>query len=1129
MRENKSTKLDMSDFVDNQEGNTMAVALRRAFGDIAIAGDDKSGRSTPEEVRVATAFLSLAGFNMISSGLNSVGRVRLMFGVGFPVEASIKVRRLGQSAESKKDELLQKGIKFLHNSLVVERNHLPFNVETSKAMRSIVKITRKNMEVRCYEKSFLHAKAYICTVGNSTEGNDNNDNTLLVGSSNLTSAGLTSNLELNINHHDRPMVDRAVSWFDELWEEAKPFDLATVYEEVLKLQDPWLIFLRVLYELYGNELESESEESSDLQLTTFQKHGVARVLRLIKQHGGAIVADEVGLGKTFIAGDVLKRYYQKGQRSLLVCPAALRDSTWKNFLHDNRLYCECYSYHELANDARLNKNTNQQLQNHIRYPKDDYQLIIIDEAHNYRNPSALRTRVLRELLSGRPKEVLLLTATPVNNTLWDLYTLLDLFIRQDGMFADQGILSMRQRFIDAAGSDPLALNPDMLYPIIDATTVKRTRQFVKRHYSNDTIVFGGEKLTITFPEPKPITIRYDLESSSPGLAEAVFSALDPDSENNLYFARYRVGSYLNNPDDEEVQTSIAGVGLLRTGLLKRFESSSHAFNVTLKRIQKQYKTCIDSLERGFVPTSKFYKEFSAEELPSDDESLEELLSHSEHALSCDNFDIDTLKNDLQHDLLIIDGLIKSIAAVDTNRDAKLKALRDELEKIVSQAEKEAADPTEACNKRKVLIFSFYADTVKWIYEWLVKEVKNDPRLSVLQGRIAMVAGSDAQSEEEEMNRDKAVIGFAPQSMRSPDSEDLYDVLISTDVLAEGVDLQQCRHIINYDLPWNPMRLVQRHGRIDRIGSKHKRVYLRSIFPDAQLDELLKLYQRILDKIALAAATVGVQKPVEGAASASRVFSESRKDLDRIIAEDASFYEQGGSASAAQTGEEYRQILREALANKGLSNKIQDLPWRAGSGIRKGEDRGVFFCARIGESFHLCFVYADDDWHPRTGNDENKGIEGEIGKCLRLIEVEEHTEIHSPIPTERVHVFWERAMDYFYDKWQFRTDPKNLRQKVKKINRQIIEFLEKAPEGIVRDENLNKALELLEGVWSSQFERHLRSEFNKEHASQNDKIKSVVDWITNESGQRPYEQPKPLDPILREDIKLLCWMMVDTEE
>ena len=180
-------------------------------------------------------------------------------------------------------------------------------------------------------------------------------------------------------------------------------------------------------------------------------------------------------------------------------------------------------------------------------------------------------------------------------------------------------------------------------------------------------------------------------------------------------------------------------------------------------------------------------------------------------------------------------------------------------------------------------------------DFLNSEVAARPALAGYRGRMVAVSGS---GELAEVSRQRAVQGFAPVSMEAPrgQDDDLYDLMIATDVLAEGVNLQQCRQIINFDMPWNPMRLVQRHGRIDRIGSPHSRVYLRTIFPVDRLDALLNLEQRILDKLAMAAASVGVSAPIEGAAYGAQVFTETREEIEKLLTEDSSLFERGGTAA-----------------------------------------------------------------------------------------------------------------------------------------------------------------------------------------------------------------------------------------
>ena len=222
------------------------------------------------------------------------------------------------------------------DGLARDRDHLPFNRTNGVALGKLIAALRAgNMEVRRYEKAFLHAKAYIF---NSQDNTLKKPEGIIAGSSNLTGAGLTRNLELNLGRYDGPVVQEARNWFNDLWEEAEPYDLAGLFEVVFEPRTPWEIFIRVLWQLYGDEVEGDAKADENLPLTSFQKHGVARALRLIRDTGGVIVADEVGLGKTFIAGEILQLYRERRQRALLVCPAALRDGcgggscTSSNFL-----------------------------------------------------------------------------------------------------------------------------------------------------------------------------------------------------------------------------------------------------------------------------------------------------------------------------------------------------------------------------------------------------------------------------------------------------------------------------------------------------------------------------------------------------------------------------------------------------------------------------------------------------------------------------------------------------------------------------------------------------------------------------------------------------------------------------
>ena len=378
----------------------------------------------------------------------------------------------------------------------------------------------------------------------------------------------------------------------------------------------------------------------------------------------------------------------------------------------------------------------------------------------------------------------------------------------------------------------------------------------------------------------------------------------------------------------------------------------------------------------------------------------------------------------------------------------------------------------------------------------------------------------------EVTRQQAMHGFAPISMEAPAGQDadLYDLVISTDVLAEGVNLQQCRHIINFDMPWNPMRLVQRHGRIDRIASPHKRVFLRTIFPADRLDRLLNLEQRILNKLAMAAASVGVAAPIEGAAHGPQVFTETREEIEKLLEEDASLYERGGTVGAAQTGEEYRQTLRKALQQD--RDHIVHLPWKVGSGMMKGKRRGMFFCAVVGERTYLRFVPADEDWRART---EEDAIVREVGTCLRLIECEADTPTWYPDALqERGYDFWEAAQQDIWTDWMHETDPANLQPKVRPLNLRVAEFIRANPPLDVSQDKVSRALDILESPWPRREEMMLRDWFDSEEQEGAALSQFLIEQILD-TGLEPVVPPPLLPPITPEDIELLCWMGIEAED
>jgi hypothetical protein len=716
------------EFITNQHGNTLLAALKAAIPDAPTMAAPGAADAAPAltEISIATAFVSPAGFGAIAEQLEQAGRVRLLIGAEPEPEALRlargRLRKPGdppQAAFERRE--VAEGLKLLEAGLRAERDRQPFSAEARRHLRRMAALLRAGtLETRRYERAFLHAKAMLL---------DGLDPGLIAGSSNLTRAGLTTNLELNLGRWDPVLFAQAKAWFDALWDEGVPFDLAAIFEEPEQEFPPWLIFMRILWQLYGEELEQEREEQGDIPLTAFQLHGVWRARRILKEFGGVIVADEVGLGKTFIGGAILEACAKNRQRALLVCPAALR-TNWEKFLeaHNIGRFVQMVSYDQLARDRQLRDpqlrpdSTGQ----HLHFELDEYALVVVDEAHNYRNPdSPYRAAALRRLLFGQRKDVVLLTATPVNNSLWDLFHLLRFFIRQDSRLAQRGIISIRDRFKAAAKQDPANLSPDFLYPIIDAITVKRTRGFVKKFYAGDTIRGpDGVMRPIVFPKAVAITVRYDLDGLAPGLFDAVVHALDPvNGDNVLSFARYAPSAFLLEEDEDREEAAETAAGLLRSGLLKRFESSAHAFRLSLARMVREQDLFLEALAKGKVITTAFLRELSA-----DEDAFEDLLDSSGEARDAADYDVKALREAVERDRGILRDLAARMDEVTDDADPKLAAVVEELARIAAQAKSDAATDAEEQRNRKVLVFSYFADTVAWLRQALEARIATDKRL-----------------------------------------------------------------------------------------------------------------------------------------------------------------------------------------------------------------------------------------------------------------------------------------------------------------------------------------------------------------------------------------------------------------
>ena len=1094
----------------NRAGHTVAKTLNN------FIREPTTHRVGGAGVDIATAYFNVGGYALLADALDQATCTRLLLGAE-PTPPEQRPRPLGKEshrpARAARDRI-HHAVAEHETHLLSDRDLLGFDREVDAQTQRLIDWLRSGkVEVRRLESRFLHGKAFLVSDG---------DHGVIAGSSNLTAAGLTTNAELNLGAYQPHTVQQVRQWYDELWDEASEYDLASLFEARFEPHAPYLIFLRMLWERYADELEDEHRDETGIHLTSFQTDGVWRARRILNRLNGVLIADEVGLGKTFIAGEMIREAtLDRRQRVLVVTPATLRDGPWRRFRSEHNLPMELVSFEELLGDRRLNPG-------HATGTKLDardinqYAMVVVDEAHNLRNPSTQRANALRRLLAGSPaKQLVLLTATPVNNSLLDLYYLLGYFLRNDAAFADVGIRSLKGHFDAAMALNPDDLSPEHLFDVLDAVAVRRTRSFVRNHYANDTIRINDVEQRITFPTPRVRKVAYDLDKVVPGLFSRLADALNPDADsgnpNTLTLARYVPSMYRLDGEEDPKQAHLGG--LLRSGLLKRFESSPHAFVQTCRRMAVGIDSFLSALAAGKVAVGQTLVDWIATDTDElDPDAIDGILDAADDA---SGYDVPRLRADAARDRDLLLSFAAEADAVTRAADPNLEVLVDELADIARQAAAEGIGEQDVRNRRKVLIFTYFADTVDWIREHLLQTAQTDTRLACYRGRIASLAGTGDQG-----NRESALWGFAPATTDAPEghNQDRYDILITTDVLAEGVNLQQARHIVNYDLPWNPMRLAQRHGRIDRIGSAHDEVFLHCIFPDRQLDELLGLEARLRYKIKQASASIGTGEILPDQPGQDREFTETREEIRKLRREEAELFERGGTARSSLSGEEYRQELRKALQDPQVARQIKALPWGSGSGIAAapGQRPGYAFCIRVGDHARPLFRFvAMEDLEA-----SHPALSDETLICLDAARPAQGW--HAPRNlTDRTadlaYEAWRVARTDVAVRWNFMADKANLEPDVPRALRRAAEIVRTSPPPEENREAIDRALDTLGAPYPERTVRRFRQAMNAatEPVVQARNILAAI----RELGLEPYEPPEPLPQITEGDVHLVVWLAI----
>ncbi|MBK8802062.1 MAG: DEAD/DEAH box helicase family protein [Fibrobacteres bacterium] len=714
----------------------------------------------------------------------------------------------------------------------------------------------------------------------------------LHGSFSLSTDGLgtvaSNPLSLIQSSENELEASMVAAWFEALW---KSLDGTPRLDDVL-LQLRALtndrpasqVYALLLHHLFKDRVDALDEEQVVKSATgirntevwkklyKFQRDGVVGAIDKLNRYGGCILADSVGLGKTFEALAVIKYHELRNDRVLVLCPKRLRDN-WtlyrsndrRNILASDRFNYDVLNHTDLSREQGLSGDID--LAN-VNW--GNYDLVVIDESHNFRNKKSPRSggetrydRLMRRIIrSGVKTRVLMLSATPVNNRMADLRNQIA-FVTEgdDTALSEQGIDSIdtttrlaQKQFnrwleLDDVQRTPMRL-VEMLgfdyFSLLDLVTIARSRKHIEKYY--------GISETGKFPDRlKPVNIKSDVD------LEGAFPAIrDINSEiRRLHLASYAPLRYVlpgkKEAYDHKYSTEVRGgessfrqadreeslIHLMRVNVLKRMESAVPSFALTLGRQLRDVEGLLERIE------SETYEveELSIEDIDVDDPTFESLLVGNKVKVLLQDVDLIRWKQDLIEDRNRLQTLLSAAQEVSAVRDAKLA----DLKAVITN---KCRNPLNGDNK-KVIVFTAFADTAAYLYEQLGPWAKESLGLE-----SALVTGSGHnQTTRRGLGRDLASIltAFSPRSKGRPADlagEGEIELLIATDCISEGQNLQDCDCLVNYDIHWNPVRIIQRFGRIDRIGSPNTQIQLVNFWPNMELEEYIGLEQKVSGRMVL---------------------------------------------------------------------------------------------------------------------------------------------------------------------------------------------------------------------------------------------------------------------------------------
>ena len=827
------------------------------------------------EIAIVSAYFTIYAFDCLREPLTSAKRIRFLYGdpksVGIldPSDDSVKAFALNEHEHLELREVLKQK---------------PLALEC-------IKWIEEKVEIRSVTKSgFLHGKLYCI--------NNSFDNCIaaLVGSSNFTMRGLgfgkLPNIELNLQVRKNSEIKELNTWFNRLWNDKKMTEdvKETVISALRRLSiayAPEFLYYKTLFHIFEKWID-RIERSDELigidlyetaiwkKLFTFQQQGVKAAINRLLDFNGCIIADSVGLGKTFTALAVIRYFELRNERVLVLCPKKLeqnwiRYTSWAGYAN-NIFVTDRFGYTVLAHTDLSRYEGQSGKVDLAEFEWGNFDLVVIDESHNFRNEGSDKydnygklvrhsryNRLLEEVVkTGSKTKVLMLSATPVNTNLRDLRNQIYLIVekKKDALREKLKInsielaFSVAQRaFLDWERKRNKGSNPSKLelfqnlgtdfFQILDNFTIARSREHISKYYASETInKIGG------FPKRRQPQNYYPQTDSENELTyEDVHNKIG-----NLRLAVYLPSQYVKDQtgfEREREQTNFdqrqrekSLVGMLRINLEKRLESSINAFTLTLKRIKDRMNEVDAKIEKWT------YSDIQGIEVsgPEFNEEDDEFFIGQARRYNFEELNVAVWQRDLREDIKAIEDLYAIAIRVEPERDAKLAQLRDLIRNKVETPTKD----TDNKDNRKLLIFTAFSDTARYLYGQLEQFVTHS-----LGVEIARITGQDNASSLGESNYAKILSLFAPSAQEvAEDPERQIDILIATDCISEGQNLQDCDTVVNYDIHWNPVRIMQRFGRIDRLSTKNAEVQMWNFWPTDNFDQYLNLKNRVEARMAL---------------------------------------------------------------------------------------------------------------------------------------------------------------------------------------------------------------------------------------------------------------------------------------